>query len=151
MRASEESTEQRLDRWQDLRDHLRDYGLHQKPPDDLLLEPEPATRPNVRLVAYYNKIKQESTGKKTVTEMLTTVLAVVLSVRVLTGFDRWFDDSEQPVTLGWLILTLVMLVFTIRSSWMDSQENKIAQGFTEPELGRTKPVAARRKPARAVA
>ena len=112
MRASEESTEQRLDRWQDLRDHLRDYGLHKKPPDDLLLEPEPATRPNVRLVAYYDKIKQESMGKKTVTEMLTTVLAVVLSVRVLTGFDRWFDDSEQPVTLGWLILTLVMLVFT---------------------------------------
>ena len=28
MRASEESTEQRLDRWQKLRDHLHDYGLH---------------------------------------------------------------------------------------------------------------------------
>lgn len=71
-----------------MRDHLRDYGLHKKPPNDLLLEPEPATRPNVRLVAYYGKIKQESTGKKTITEIVTAVLAVVLGVRVLTGFDR---------------------------------------------------------------
>ncbi|MCY3659122.1 MAG: hypothetical protein OXG36_08885 [Caldilineaceae bacterium] len=61
MRASEETPEQSR---QDLRDHLRDYGFHKKPPNDLLLEPEPAIRPNVRLVAYYGKIKQESTGKK---------------------------------------------------------------------------------------
>ena len=40
MRASEEFTEQRLDRWQKLRDHLRDFGLSEGLPDDLLLEQE---------------------------------------------------------------------------------------------------------------
>ena len=135
MRASEESTEQRLGRWQ----KLRDYGLHKKPPDDLLLEPEPATRPNVRLVAYYDKIKQESTGKKTITEILTAVLAVVLGVRVLTGFDRWFDDSEQPVTLGWLILTLVLLAVTCMAAWvflrkMGSRKDSLSLNWEELSL-----------------
>ena len=57
MRASEESTEQRLDRWQKLRDHLHDKGLNEAPLGDLLLEPEPTTRPRVPLVAYYKKIR----------------------------------------------------------------------------------------------
>ncbi len=62
MRASEESTGQRLDRWQKLRDHLRDFGLSEAPPDDLLLEPEPTTRPGVPLVAYYDEVMQKSPG-----------------------------------------------------------------------------------------
>ena len=62
MRASEESTEQRLTRWRKLRDHLHDKGLNEAPPADLLLEPERTTRPNVGLVAYYDEVMQKSPG-----------------------------------------------------------------------------------------
>ncbi len=139
MRASEESTEQRLARWRKLRDHLRDYGLHKKPPDGLLLEPEPTTRPNVSLVAHYDKVKQKSTGKKTFAEILTTVLAVVLGVRVLTGFDRWFDNPEQPVTLSWLMLTLVLLAVTYMAVWvflrkMGSRKDSLSLDWEELSL-----------------
>ena len=50
MRASEESTEQRLDRWQQLRDRLRDFGLDKDPSEGLLLKQEATTRPDVPLV-----------------------------------------------------------------------------------------------------
>ena len=113
MRASEESPERRHKRWCELRGHLRAGGLNEKPDDTLLLDAERTTRPDVRLVAYFDEIKQESTGKKTSTEILTAVLAVVLGVRALTGFDLWFDDTEQWVPgFGWWILTLAMLTFT---------------------------------------
>lgn len=107
-----ETTAQRHQRWRDLRDHLRDVGVHGKPPDHLLIAPGPHTRPDVRLMAYYEEVKHESKGKKTTAEMVTTLLAVVLGVRVLSGFDRWFDDTEQALTLGWLFLTLAMLAIT---------------------------------------
>ena len=80
MRASEECTEQRLARWQKLRDHLRAVGLSEGLPDDLLLEPEPTTRPNVRLVAHYDEIEQESLGNTTVATLVAIVLAVVVPV-----------------------------------------------------------------------
>lgn len=60
MRVSEESTEQRFDRWQKLRDHLHDFGLGNDHSKDLLLEQEPTTRPDMPLVAYYKEIGQES-------------------------------------------------------------------------------------------
>lgn len=62
LRASEESTEQKLARWRKLRDHLHNKGLNEAPPDALLLEPEPTTRPDVRLVAYYDEVMQKSPG-----------------------------------------------------------------------------------------
>lgn len=62
LRAAEESTEQRLARWRKLRDHLRDKGLNEAPPADRLLKPEPTTRPNVGLVAYYDEMVQKSPG-----------------------------------------------------------------------------------------
>ena len=105
MHASEESTEQRLDRWHKLRDHLRDYGLHKKPPDDLLLEPEPATRPNVRLVAYYDKIKQESTGKKT--DLCDTAGVFVM---VDGKGDEW-KDIHMPTVAP-------------RADWVSSRSDK---------------------------
>ena len=142
MRASEESTEQRLARWRELRDHLRDVGLSEVPPDDLLLEPERTTRPDVPLVAYFKEIRQESLGKKTSTEILTAVLTVVLGIRVLTGFDQWFDNTEQPVTLGWLILTLAMLVFTYTVvGWVlrKTRARKDALSLTLEELSMSLP------------
>ena len=90
MRASEESTEQRLDRWQKLRDHLRDVGLSEDLPDDLLLESEPTTRPNVPLVARYDEIEQESLGNSTVADLVTVALAAVTVVFSLTAMGaQW--------------------------------------------------------------
>ena len=98
MRASEESTEQRLDRWQKLRDHLRDVGLSKDPPDGLLLEQEPTTRPDVPLVAYYDKVKQVSFGKSRLAVVGIIVrLAAFASVWVL----GWFADIEgRPIPCG---------------------------------------------------
>ena len=104
MRTSEESTEQRLARWQKLRDHLRDYGLRKKPPNDLLLEPEPTTRPNVRLVAHYDEINQKSLGNSTVAEVAAVVLAAVAVVFSFTAMG----------TQGSLVLFLVLLAVLMR-------------------------------------
>lgn len=95
MRASEESTEQRLARWQKLRDHLRDVGLSEDPPDDLLLEPEPTTRPNVWLLAHYAEIEQESLGNNTVATLVSVVLAVVVPV---LSFAAVLDEPVLRVT-----------------------------------------------------
>ena len=100
MRASEESTKQRLDRWRELRDHLRDQGLDEDPPDDLLLDQEPTTRPDVRLVAYYDEITQVSLGKTTATGLMGAVLAVFFGVWALTGMDQWLNDGQQPLIGG---------------------------------------------------
>ena len=80
MRASEETPEQRLARWRKLRDHLRHKGLDEAPPDNLLLKPEPTTRPNVGLVAHYTEIDQESLGNSTAADLATVALAAVAVV-----------------------------------------------------------------------
>ena len=107
MRASEESTEQRLARWRKLRDHLREVGLSKAPPDDLLLEPEPTTRPDVRLVAYYDEIKQESFGKSRLAVVGILVrLAAFASVWVL----GWLSNIEgQSIPLWSAVLGGVFL------------------------------------------
>ena len=154
MRASEESPERRHKRWCELRGHLRAGGLNEKPDDTLLLDAERTTRPDVRLVAYFDEIKQESTGKKTSTEILTAVLAVVLGVRALTGFDLWFDDTEQWVPgFGWWILTLAMLTFTYTVvGWflrkMKSREDSLC--LTREELSLSLPDGNRHVPWRDV-
>ena len=104
IRSSEESTEQRLDRWRKLRNHLRDFGLSEGLPDDLLLEPEPTTRPNVRLVAHYDEIKQKSLGNSTVAEVVAVVLAAVAVVFSFTAMGAQ----------GSLVLSLVLLALLMR-------------------------------------
>jgi len=95
MRAAEESTEQRLDRWRKLRDHLCHVGLSEDPPDHLLLEPEPTTRPGVPLVAYYDEVEQESLGNNTAATLVSVVLAVVVPV---LSFAAVLDEPVLRVT-----------------------------------------------------
>ena len=114
MRASEETPEERLDRWQKLRDHLRDVGLSEAPPADLLLKPEPTTRPDVPLVAHYDKVKQESFG--------TSRLAVVgILVRLAAFASAWVlawlsnIEERQYIPLWLAVLSIVFL-------WMIGEE-----------------------------
>ena len=126
MRAAEETTEQRLDRWRKLREH----GLNEAPPADLLLEPEPTTRPGVRLVAHYTETNQESLGNNTVATLITVVLAVVpvlslaevLDESVLWGTEalvRWMMEGflndvwqrlSQTLPVGTINVALHVLV-----------------------------------------
>ncbi len=127
MRASEEITKQRHDRWQRLRVHLRDFGLNEAPPADDLLEPESTTRPNVRLVAYYDEIKQESRGKTTAIGHMGLVVALHMSFMALfislaqvdqlynNPSDEWFRNPLLVVTIGSL-LTLAAVSFMLRQS-----------------------------------
>lgn len=107
MRAADETTEQRLKRWRKLRGHLRDVGLDEDPPADLLLEPEPTTRPKVPLVAHYDEIKQESFGTSRLAVVGVLVrLAAFASVWVL----GWFADIEgQSIPLWSAVLGVVLL------------------------------------------
>ena len=122
LRAAEETPEERLDRWRKLRDHLHDKGLNEAPPEDLLLKPEPTTRPGVPLVGHYKKIGQESLGKKTYTEILNVVLAIFVGFQVFETLGRLFLDAQQPqgftvwvVGIGsWLLLVAAIYWVLLR-------------------------------------
>ena len=113
----QETTKQRHERWRDLRDHLHSAGVNDIPPK-LLQDPEPDTRPDMQLVAYYAKIKQESLGKLTARDLLTIVLSMVATFWTISGIDNMLILDLQwwhlliPLIMGlavWQVLKMMAM------------------------------------------
>lgn len=112
MRASEETSAQRHERWRALRAHLRAVGLSEDPPDDLLLDPEPTTRPNVRLVAHYDGIRQASLGDSTVAELVGPALATIALLFALLALGEQLSPpmGNPWLTVGFRVVLLLVLL-----------------------------------------
>lgn len=111
---AQETTLAKHERWLALRDHLRAQGTKQVPLK-LLQEPEPATRPGMRLVVHYAELKHESWGKLTPRDWVVVSQPIILLV-LGAGYGVVNRQLiEQPLTVqligGGVLLVLILLNF----------------------------------------
>ena len=114
--TNQETTKQRHERWCKLQHCLCSAGVNNVP-RELLRDPEPDTRPDVWLVAYYSKIKHQSLGKLTASNWLTIVLSVIASFWTISGIGNMMILDQQqwwfllvPLIVGlaaWRVLKMV--------------------------------------------
>ena len=112
---AQESTLAKHERWHALRDHLRDKGV-KKVPLKLLQEPEPDTRPGIRLVAYYAKIKHVSLGKLTLSRWVALLLSIIIPLGgTIYGVSNWQALAQEPLLVqliagGGMVVVGVLLI-----------------------------------------
>ena len=130
---TQESTKQRHVRWHELRDHLCSPDVNDVPPK-LLQDPKPDTRPDVRLVAYYAEIKQESLGKLTARDSLTIVLSVIATFWTISGIENMpILDQHQQWWYLWVPLIVGLAAWRVLKM-MKTREGPLSLNMEELSL-----------------